>query len=99
MTEAEWLLSNEPWAMLEFLGSNASDRKLRLYGIECSRWWAHVLDERCLKALAVAERYADGHASQEEVKAEWKPVDEALGEYIVDHSPLGRLRESAANNV
>jgi len=31
MTEAEWLASTNPQDMLEFLGSKASDRKLRLF--------------------------------------------------------------------
>ena len=37
MTEAEWLASDDPTPLLEYLRGEASDRKLRLYACACFR--------------------------------------------------------------
>jgi hypothetical protein len=60
MTEQEWLQSTDPRAMLEFLKSKGSDRKVRLFacGI-CRRIWDVLPDSETQKALEVAESYAD----------------------------------------
>jgi hypothetical protein len=53
--------------MLEFLRGRASDRKLRLCACACVRHIWHLLpDERSRTAVAVAERFAEGVASEEE---------------------------------
>jgi hypothetical protein len=70
MTEAEWLASTNPDVMLDFLEKGASERKLRLHGCACCRRMAHLFtDERSRAALEVAERFADGLASREELTA------------------------------
>lgn len=70
MTEAEWLTSNDPERMLNACVANfyhVSDRKLRLFACACCRQVWHLLaDERSRRAVEVAERYADGCATQEE---------------------------------
>src|SRR5262245_65325248 len=64
MTEAEWLACEEPRLMLEFLGERASDRKFRLFGCACCRRLPRLLAQRRIcKALEVAERHADGGAT------------------------------------
>jgi hypothetical protein len=61
MNEQEWLASNDPVQMLDYLrGKKASDRKLRLITVACCRRvWGFLTDERSRKAVAVAEEYAD----------------------------------------
>lgn len=70
MTEAEWLACADPQTMLEFLRGTASDRKLRLFAVACCTfllrkvhihpWYVH--------GIAVAERFADGEATVEELE-------------------------------
>jgi len=70
MTEADWLAGTDPAPMLQYLGSTASERKLRLWACACARRVGRLIShELGHKALAVAERYADGLAGQRELLA------------------------------
>jgi len=68
MTGAEWLTCADPGRMLPFLAGKASDRKLRLFACACCRRVWHLLREpESRQAVTVAERFADGAASAEEL--------------------------------
>ncbi len=67
MTEAEWLTATDTQAMVEFLNGTVSERKLRLLACARSRsLWDLMTDVRCRSAVEVAERLADGQASEAE---------------------------------
>jgi hypothetical protein len=68
MTELTWLTSDAPRAMLGFLASRMTDRKLRLFAVACCRRVMHLLtDKHSRRAVEVAERFADGTASADEL--------------------------------
>src|SRR4051794_15221159 len=67
--------------MLEYLRGVVSERKLRLYFCGGCRCIAHLFFRPAsLTAIEVAERFADGVASQEELdRAEWDAECPAFG--------------------
>jgi hypothetical protein len=69
VTEAEWLTCDAVPPLLEYLIGRASDRKFRLFACAfCRRTWDALADERCRGAVCLAERYADGEASEAEME-------------------------------
>src|SRR5438094_516856 len=68
MTEAEWLQVTQPQIMLEHLRGKASDWKSRLFACACCcRLWHRLSDERTRNLVLMAERFADGQVSAEEL--------------------------------
>jgi hypothetical protein len=85
MTEAEWLTATDPTPMLEFLKGKASDRKLRLLAVACCRRvWGLLADQRCRKGVDVAERYADGRATEDELNEAADAAYQAADDVRVD---------------
>jgi hypothetical protein len=85
LTEAEWLSSKIPRAMLMALEERAKareiDRKLRLFACACVRRVWHLLDDpRCRMAVEVAERYAEGLAGREELDTASDTSSDAAGD-------------------
>ncbi len=77
MTEAEWLSCADPALMVKFLRSKVNDRKLRLVLVGyCHQVW-DLLSEHGRRPLAVAERYADGMATAEELEEAMYMADNA----------------------
>src|SRR5947209_1801222 len=69
MTEAEWLVCEDPKPMFHFLRGKKSRRKQRLFACACCRLaWDHIPATWC-RAVEVNESYADGAVSQDELSA------------------------------
>jgi hypothetical protein len=65
MTEAEWLVAKNPGLMLDSFAGRASERKLRLFLVECAkRLLPTSADQEMVLALATAGRFADGKATR-----------------------------------
>jgi len=76
MTEAEWLASNDPramiWGLRDLLNlrSKRKARKLRLFGVACCNRIRHLLElPGASRAVDLAEQYTDGQVSEEEMLA------------------------------
>src|SRR5260370_1388136 len=80
MTEAEWLARTNPFQMQWYLNKSArlvekgSKRRLRLFGCACCRRIWHLLKKRKKAeatriSIETAERFADGLATEEELRA------------------------------
>jgi hypothetical protein len=80
MTEKQWLTMTDSESMSRFLSgemkqsrSPSGRRKLRLYACACCRRaWELFDDERSKQAVEIAERYAEGNASREELVRMWE---------------------------
>jgi hypothetical protein len=82
MTEAEWLTSSDPDGLLHWVWSSsmasppddlshphATNRRLRLFACACCRSiWPLLTDPRSRAAVEVSERFADGRATDRELR-------------------------------
>jgi hypothetical protein len=69
MTEREWMKMGDPEVGLRFLRRKASARKLRLFAVGCCRRvWGLLPEGPCRRAVEVAESYADGLATREQLR-------------------------------
>jgi hypothetical protein len=61
MTEAEWLVCEDPTPMLAALTPETCLRKSRLFMVACCRrHFGKVVEQECKEAIEAAERFADG---------------------------------------
>jgi hypothetical protein len=84
MTEHDWLISMMPQPMLMWLRQNgkASERQARLFACACvRRIWPFVegLGPGVARAIDTAERFADGEADEQQLRAAGAAVEEAAG--------------------
>jgi hypothetical protein len=92
MTESEWLSATDPELMLAFLEDRAGGRKLRLFSCACCRRIWHLLsDARVRGAVEVAERFADGLATEQERHASWAAAHAAHLEADAAKQGIGAL--------
>src|SRR5262249_993353 len=71
MNESDWNSCDDP-QLLSFVrdSGKGSERKLRLYACACvRRIWSWLADERTRGAVEVAERFADGVATDQQRRA------------------------------
>jgi hypothetical protein len=97
MTEEVWVICRNPAAMLRFLRTNwaASDRKMRLFAVACCGRIAGLLDDpRSCAALQVAERYADGAATEEQRAAAARAARQASARFL-----RSRIRPAAGDGA
>jgi len=94
VTEQEWLACTDPEQMLEFLRGKVSDRKLRLFAVACCRRIEHLfVDRHQRESLDIAERHADGFATDEELESARNANDVELSAHP------GQLAEHAAKKA
>jgi hypothetical protein len=99
MTEDEWNGCTDRAKMVFFLRGRgcASDRKLRLLAVACCRRiWESLGDERSRKAGEVAEQYADGLASREQLVQARDEAREARRRLITPRQPYAWRAASVA---
>ena len=102
MTEAEWLGCTDPMPMLEFVSRTATGRKLRLFGVACSRHIWEKIDELGREAIEVAERYADGQAGSDALRAArlaCRAAGDSASWYAAATLPLVAARNAALSAV
>jgi hypothetical protein len=69
LTEQQWLAWDKyPGNLAEAFRGKVGSRKARLFAVACCRRIAHLLpNERCRRGIEVAEQYADGLATRQEL--------------------------------
>jgi hypothetical protein len=95
LTSAQWLALTDPADKVAFLRPPVSERKLRLFGCYCCRRIWDSLSPEGHEALTVAERFAEGLASDDERQAAFRRLIETSGGYIGPH-PVGRPWQTAS---
>lgn len=96
MSDDEWSRCSDPTPMLDFLTDKAGRRKFRLFSVACARRIPHLLfDRRTFSRLDVAERYADGLASDEEDADSELAYADALRELQLANDPATENRRLA----
>jgi hypothetical protein len=87
MTEAEWLAGTDPEPMADFVAGRASDRKVRLFACACCRRVWHLIPPYHRRTVEVAERFADGLATREELRQSYQITRETPADDEGDFDP------------
>jgi hypothetical protein len=95
MTEEEWLGCTTPHLLLNHLGHEVSERKLRLFACAwAGHLWRFLADQRSREAVLVAERFVDGLAGRSELAAVFNAAQAAWSE-LRRAPPRGRCHRSS----
>jgi hypothetical protein len=93
MNRKRWLACTDPGMMLSWQGDRLSPRKRQLFACACvRRVWDRLNSEVCRRAVEVAERHADGLATDDELSE----ADEALDRGNGDGTPSGEADLAAS---
>jgi hypothetical protein len=96
MTEAEWLACADPTPMLQSFYHKASNRKLRLFAVECCRRSAHlVTNDTTRLALSCAERFAEQLATGRERREMYARVSSCAQDFGPDEAVADALHRNA----
>lgn len=88
MTETDWIASNSPRPMLQYIRSRASGRKLQLVAVACCRRLAgHFDDPGMLPLVEAVERQAEGELSL----SEWQDAVRVGERYGMETARDGRI--------
>jgi hypothetical protein len=97
MTEAEWFTYTDTLKMLNRARFRSHRRKSRLFTVACCRLTWHLLvDGRSRNAVEVAERHADGAATDEELAGAYRAAVRAHDEMFDMLGKMGSCIEWAA---
>jgi hypothetical protein len=102
---------DEPLAIVTILDSNGlddalwclravsgHDREIRLFAVWCARQVQHLLTDQCsIDAIDVAERFANGEASQQELGASWAAANAASRAANAEWDAANAAAGAAAN--
>jgi hypothetical protein len=77
------------WALRAAEQTEEHQRKCRLFAVWCARQVQHLTDQRSIEALNVAERHANGEATDKELHAACLAARDAAYEYVGTDSVLG----------
>ena len=77
----DWNNEIDPYVMLQVVGGEVTERKLRLFACAAARQvWPLLVDPRTRTAVEVAQRYADGLATADELRAAHEAALAASGD-------------------
>ena len=100
MTEQEWSICSDPVSMLVFLRDRLNHRKRWLFGCACCRLIWHLLTrQRLREAVEMAERYADGTISQEDMAVVQAEIHAAVEVFGRGEQPTGEVPQEALLTV
>ena len=82
MTEEEWMIATNSEQAILCLNGKVSDRKLRLFGVECC-WLCHHIrnDDASRNRLEIIELYADGAKADADLRAAAADAWEVAADY------------------
>jgi hypothetical protein len=86
-------IQDATWALRAAEQTEEHQRKCRLFAVWCARQVQHLADQRSIEALDVADRHANGEATDEDLDAAahaaWQAARDACGEYMSAAWPAG----------